>query len=68
MKLSQFISTLTSTDVQMKLLDMESGAEIATMKVSGYASLDNTIENREVKQWAINSTTSITITLGDVIV
>ena len=67
MKLSQFVAALTSTEVQMKLVDLETNNEIATMKVAGYASLDDTVENREVKQWSINSTTSITIVLGAVI-
>jgi hypothetical protein len=67
MKLSQLLSTLTSTNITVSIADLDSGAEIANMKASGYASLDDTIENREVKQWMILSASSIKIIVGDII-
>lgn len=67
MKLSQFLSVLVGGNVQITLLDMETGKEIITLKAAGYEHLDDTIEAREVKQWEIVSTTSLKITLGEVL-
>ena len=67
MKLQQLLATLTTSNVEVTLTDMESGAEIASIKISGYASLDDTIESREVKQWQILSLTHIKVVLGDVL-
>jgi hypothetical protein len=67
MKLKDFLASLTSTNVQLTLTDLNSGSEIVSMKASGYASLDDTIEDREVKQWSILSATSIKVVLGAVV-
>lgn len=67
MKLKELLSTLTTDNVQVSLRDLDTGSEIANLKASGYASLDDTIENREVKQWLITSATAIQIILGDVL-
>jgi len=67
MKLKDFLAGLTSTNIQVTLTDLNSGNEIVTFKASGYASLDDTIEDREVKQWSIASVTTIKVVLGDVV-
>lgn len=67
MKLSQFLSKLTTTNVQVTLVDMETDATIADMKASGYTALDDTIENREVMQWSLISATHVKIVLGDTV-
>ena len=65
MKLSEFLSTLTSSNVQVTLTDLNTNAEIITLKASGYASLDDSIENREVMQWSITSASAVKVVLGD---
>lgn len=67
MKLSQFLSKLTTNNVQVTLVDMETDATIADMKASGYTALDDTIENREVMQWSLISATHVKIVLGDTV-
>lgn len=67
MKLNQFLSTLLTTGVQVTLVDLQTNTEIASMKASGYASLDDSIEAREVRQWFIINATTLKIILGDVI-
>lgn len=64
MRLSQLLETLTSTGIQLTLVDLETNAEIVDMKVSGYPALDDTIEAREVKQWFILSATHIKVVIG----
>ena len=39
MKLSDFLSKLTSTGIQLTIVDMETDVEIASMKASGYTHL-----------------------------
>ena len=67
MKLKDFLSVLTSTNIQITLKDLTTGSEIASMKASGYESLDDAVESREVMQWSITSATAITIVLGDAV-
>ena len=64
MKLSDILSVLTTPNVTVTVKDLTSGAEIVSMKASGYANLDNTLENRTVAQWEIASATSIVILLN----
>ena len=66
MTLHDFLATLTTPNAQVTLLDLDSGAEIVSMKASGYEHLDDALENREVRQWAIASATSVKITLAPV--
>ena len=65
MKLSEFLASLTSNNVQVTLTDLNTNTEIITMKASGYASLDDAIENREVMQWSITSASAVKVVLGD---
>lgn len=66
MKLNEFLSTLKDTNVQVTLLDLQTGNEIVTFKASGYEVLDDSVEAREVKQWTISSATAIRVTIGEV--
>ena len=68
MKLSDFLSKLTSTGIQLTIVDMETDVEIASMKASGYTALDDDVQNREVMQWSLISATHVRIVLGDAIV
>ena len=65
MKLSDILSTLTTANVTVVVKDLTSGAEIVSMKASGYANLDDTLENRTVAQWQIASATQIVILLNE---
>lgn len=67
MKLSQFLSTLTTTNVQVDLVDLSSAALIATMQANSYSVLEDTIENREVMQWSIVSLTHIKVVIGEAV-
>lgn len=66
-KLSDFLSTLTTKDVQATLIDTDTESVLVVLKAEGYASLDDTIENRAVKKWSIQSSSAITIILGDAV-
>lgn len=67
MKLKDFLEALTTSNVQVTLCELDSGAEIATIKVEGFASLDDTIESRKVMQWSMQSGTAIKVILGEVL-
>ena len=68
MKLGDFLKALAgSAQVQVSITDHNTSAQIATLMADGYASLEDTIENREVKRWTIVAATKITVELGDVI-
>lgn len=63
MTLNQFLSTLTSTTLQVTIKDVVSGNEIAVIKAGSYASLEDTIESREIAQWYISSMNNIVVLL-----
>ena len=65
MRLSEFLAGLTTPNVQLTLVDLNTSAEIASLKASGYACLDDAIEAREVKQWSITSATAIKAVIGN---
>lgn len=67
MKLKDFLEALTTSNVQVTLCELDSGAEIATIKVEGFASLDDIIESRKVMQWSMQSGTAIKVVLGEVL-
>lgn len=67
MKLSDFLAALTTTNMQIVLTDLDTGAEIVSMKAAGYANLDDTLENRQVMQWAVTNATTLKVTLGDTV-
>lgn len=64
MKLSDILSVLTTPNVTVVVKDLTSGNEIVSMKASGYANLEDTLENRTVAQWQIVSATQIVIVLN----
>jgi len=64
MKLSEFLAALKTPNVQVSIVDLASSTEIVTLKAAGYASLDDTIENREVVQWEVSGATSLKVMLG----
>lgn len=64
MTLSQFLSTLSTANVQVKLIDFDTNKEILTFYADGYENLDDAIEGRPVKFWSIISTTSIKVILA----
>lgn len=65
MNLSQFLSKLTSGNVQITVKDLESGSEIINLKASGYTALDDALEAREVMQWSVVTATHIEVVLGE---
>jgi len=67
MKLKEFLEALTTSNVQVTLCELDTGAEIVTIKAAGFASLDDTIENRKVMQWMIQSATAVKVVLGEVL-
>lgn len=67
MKLSDFLAALTTMNMQIVLTDLDTGAEIVSMKAAGYANLDDTLENRQVMQWAVTNATTLKVTLGDTV-
>jgi len=64
MTLSEFLSTLTTTNVTAVIKDVTSGTELISLKVSGYASLDNALESRTIAQWKIVGATQIEVLLN----
>lgn len=65
MTLLQFLSVLTTDTIQVTIKDVTTGNEIAELKASGYASLDDTIEARIVAQWSIASASHIVVLLNE---
>lgn len=66
MTLAQLLSTLTTQNVTADLVDLNSGSVIASLRADSYAVLEDSIESREVRQWAMLSATHIKITLAPV--
>ena len=65
MTLNKFLAALTTENVQAVLIDATTTKEIVTLKAAGYQSLDDIVENKEVKGWAIISPTKINVIIGD---
>lgn len=66
MTLKQFLSTLTSDNIQVTLIAGGTNTEIITFKAPGYASLDNDIEDRCIQSWSIVTPVAIKIILEPV--
>ena len=64
MTLSEFLSTLTTANVTATVKDVTSGTELISLKASGYANLDDTIESRTIAQWQITGSTQIVVLLN----
>ena len=63
MKLNEFLSTLSQTDTRVIIKELLGTTEIASINAGGYASLDDTLEAREIAQWQILNTSSILVLL-----
>ena len=55
MTLRDLLSALTTPNVTVNITEMSTGAEIASMKSSGFESLTSEIKESEVKHWEILS-------------
>lgn len=66
MTLGDFLSVLTTNNVTVIIKDVTSGSELISLKASGYANLDNAIENRTIAQWQIVGSTQIVVLLNSV--
>ena len=53
MTINEFLSTFNAKDIQVSLIDSDGKTELITFKASGYASLEDTLEARTVKEWTI---------------
>lgn len=67
MTLNELLSKLTTTNVNVIIKDVKSGNEIITLKASGYASLDDTLEARTVAQWSVVSASQIIVLLNEAV-
>ena len=64
MTLSEFLAALKTDNVTVTIVDHTTSNEIVTIKAAGYASLDDTIENREVQQWTIVNANAVRVSLA----
>ena len=64
MKLSDFLAALKSSNVQVVVTDLQD-TEICKIFASSYTALDETVSERTVNRWTINSATNIGIVLND---
>lgn len=63
MTVNEFLSTLNAKDIQVTLIDSDGKTEIITFKAPGYASLEDTLEARTVREWSIGSPISLKVIL-----
>lgn len=66
MTLRQLLSTLTSLNVTATIYDSDGKTVLSEIKTNTYASLEDTLEARTVKEWTIKGQFSILITLEEV--
>ena len=65
MLLKEFLAAAVSTKtITVNLFD-EKGLMLITFNLPGYGCLDDTLEERTVKSWTINSLTNINVTLDE---
>lgn len=64
MKLSDFLAVLKSPNVQVIVTDLQD-AEVCRIFASSYTALDETVSDRTINRWTINSATNIAIVLND---
>ena len=65
MTLNELLSKLTTANINVIVKDVLTGDEIITLKASGYASLDDTLEARTVAQWSVASASQIIVLLNE---
>lgn len=61
MTLHNFLATFKSTDIQVTIIDGEE--ELITFKASGYECLEDTLENRVIREWRIINPIQVKIVL-----
>ena len=66
MKLSDFLAALKSPNVQVVVTDLQD-VEICKIYATSYTALDESVSDRTVNRWTINSATNIGIVLNDAI-
>lgn len=64
MTLNEFLSALTTANATVIVKDLATGAEIITLKATGYASLDDALEARTIAQWSIANASQIVVLLN----
>ena len=64
MKLLDFISALKSKEVKVTLLDNDDN-EIIKFYSEGFSGVEDSVLNRSVKKWSIESQTSIKVVLEE---
>lgn len=66
MKLSDFLAALKSPNVQVVVTDLQD-VEICKIYATSYTALDESVADRTVNRWTINSATNIGIVLNDAV-
>jgi len=64
MKLSDFLAALKSPNVQVVVTDLQD-VEICKIFATSYTALDESVSERTINRWTINSATNIGIVLND---
>lgn len=64
MKLSDFLASLKSPNVQVVVTDLQD-VEICKIFATSYTALDESVSERTINRWTINSATNIGIVLND---
>lgn len=64
MKLSDFLAALKSPNVQVVATDLQD-VEICKIFATSYTALDESVSERTINRWTINSATNIGIVLND---
>lgn len=67
MTLQQFLSALQTPNAMVSVIDLDTNAEIVNLKAQGFASLDESIIEREVKQWTIVGVTSVRVVIAQIV-
>ena len=66
MTLQNFLATLQTPNAMVSVIDLDTSVEIVNLKAQGFASLDESIINREVKQWTIVGVTSVRVVVAQI--
>lgn len=63
MTLLEFVSTLSTQNINVAVVDSETETNIIEFKSQGIAGVEGDVSSREVKKWSISGATSITVEL-----
>lgn len=64
MKLSDFLSTLKTANVQVTVSDLQDN-EVCKIYANSYAALDESVKDRTINRWTISGATAIAIVLNN---